>query len=80
LVENLTILLQSRSLIGSCKTDKDLLLGAGRTQRCAGEGELVFGLTKHVVSLSGAMAGGKGLFCPYFARSARLLQGFSGRF
>jgi hypothetical protein len=38
-----------------------LPLRAARTQRCAGEGELVFGLTQHAVSLSGAMAGAPAL-------------------
>ena len=37
--------------------DKNLLLHAARTQRCAGEGELVFGLTEHARSLSGGDAG-----------------------
>lgn len=33
------------------KTDKNLLLRGARTQRCAVEGELLFGLTKHVAIL-----------------------------
>src|SRR5262245_15967883 len=48
----------------SKETDGDLLLRAARTRRCAGEGELVFGFTKHVVSLSGGMAGGQRVILP----------------
>ncbi len=46
-----------RQWLRSSRTDKNLLLRAARTQRCAGEGELVFGLTKHVASLARAGCG-----------------------
>jgi hypothetical protein len=60
-------------------TDRNLLLRAARTQRCAGEGELVFGLTKHVASLSRAGPGINTLFAAIFAHSWGVAGGFWAR-
>ena len=50
-------------------TDRKLLLRAARTQRCAGEGELVFGLTKHAATLSTGGRGVKRCSLPFFGWS-----------
>ena len=47
----------STSKVEGCT--QEIAFARARTQRCAGEGALAFGLTKHAVNLSRAMAGGK---------------------
>jgi len=49
-------------------TDRNLLLRAARTERCAGEGKLVFGLTKLGGYNQNALRGVNGRFLAVFAR------------
>jgi hypothetical protein len=55
--------------------DRNLLLRAARTQRCAGEGELAFGLTKHGGRIAGGEFWGRLGVCLLFCRAGPQLAG-----
>jgi hypothetical protein len=53
--------------------DRNLLLRAAPTQRCAREGELVFGLTKHGGRIAGGELWGRLGVCLLFCRAVSQL-------
>ena len=55
--------------------DWKLLLRAPRTQRCAGEGELAFGLSKHGGRIAGGELWGRLGVCLLFCRAVLQLTG-----
>jgi hypothetical protein len=58
--------------------DRNLLLLTARTQRCAGEGELAFGLTRHGGKIAGAGLWGDWVFACFSAGPYRSKRAWSG--